>query len=70
MERFGVSMPAVTIRLERTKEDMRKGRRTGWPVSVVGRGGVISEDGTLVAVYLGAELGGAELKGGVRCTRM
>ena len=26
-------MPAVTIRLEMTKQDMRKGRKTGWPVS-------------------------------------
>ena len=34
VERFGVSMPAVTTRFERTKEDMRKGRRTGRPVSV------------------------------------
>jgi len=31
--RLGVSMPAVTTRLEVTKQDMRKGRRTGWPVS-------------------------------------
>jgi hypothetical protein len=31
--RLGVSMPAVTTRLEMTKQDMRKGRRTGWPVS-------------------------------------
>ena len=31
--RFGVSMPAVTTRLEMTKQDMRKGRNTGWPVS-------------------------------------
>ena len=34
--RFGVSMPAVTIRLEMTKHDMRKGRNTGWPVSEEG----------------------------------
>lgn len=26
-------MPAVTTRLERTKHDMRKGRKTGSPVS-------------------------------------
>ena len=26
-------MPAVTMRLEMTKQDMRKGRKTGWPVS-------------------------------------
>ena len=32
--RLGVSMPAVTMRLEMTKQDMRKGRKTGWPVSV------------------------------------
>ena len=32
-ERFGVSIPAVTIRLEMTKQDMRKGRMTGLPVS-------------------------------------
>lgn len=32
--RPGVSIPAVTTRLERTKQDMRKGRRTGLPVSV------------------------------------
>lgn len=31
--RLGVSMPAVTTRLERTKHDMRKGRKTGCPVS-------------------------------------
>ena len=31
--RLGVSMPAVTTRLEMTKQDMRKGRKTGWPVS-------------------------------------
>ena len=29
----GVSMPAVTTRLERTKHDMRNGRKTGCPVS-------------------------------------
>ena len=29
----GVSMPAVTIRFDITKHDMRKGRKTGWPVS-------------------------------------
>lgn len=29
----GVSMPAVTTRLDMTKQDMRKGRKTGWPVS-------------------------------------
>jgi hypothetical protein len=33
--RFGVSMPAVTTRLEITKHDIRKGRKTGRPVSVV-----------------------------------
>jgi hypothetical protein len=33
--RLGVSMPAVTMRLSITKQDMRKGRKTGWPVSVV-----------------------------------
>lgn len=32
--RFGVNMPAVTIKLLMTKQDMRKGRKTGWPVSV------------------------------------
>lgn len=32
--RLGVSIPAVTMRLEMTKQDMRKGRKTGWPVSV------------------------------------
>jgi hypothetical protein len=31
--RPGVSMPAVTTKLERTKEDMRKGSITGSPVS-------------------------------------
>ena len=31
--RFGVNIPAVTTRFERTKLDMRKGRRTGLPVS-------------------------------------
>lgn len=36
MPRPGVSMPAVTIRLEMTKQDIRKGRKTGWPVSAVG----------------------------------
>jgi hypothetical protein len=34
-ERPGVSMPAVTTRFVRTKHDMRKGRRTGSPVSSV-----------------------------------
>ena len=29
-------MPAVTTRLEMTKQDMRKGRKTGSPVSGVG----------------------------------
>lgn len=29
----GVSMPAVTTRLEMTKQDIRKGRNTGCPVS-------------------------------------
>ena len=33
--RPGVSIPAVTTRLERTKHDMRKGRNTGSPVSDV-----------------------------------
>lgn len=33
--RLGVSMPAVTTRLEITKHDMRNGRKTGSPVSVV-----------------------------------
>jgi Cu/Ag efflux protein CusF len=32
--RPGVSMPAVTMRFEMTKHDMRKGRKTGSPVSV------------------------------------
>jgi hypothetical protein len=32
-ERLGVSMPPVTIKLDSTKADMRKGRRTGSPVS-------------------------------------
>lgn len=32
-ERFGVSMPAVTTRLVRTKQDIRHGRKTGCPVS-------------------------------------
>ena len=32
--RPGVSMPAVTTRLEITKQDMRKGKKTGSPVSV------------------------------------
>ena len=35
VERFGVSMPPVTTKLEMTKEDMRKGRKTDSPVSVV-----------------------------------
>ena len=30
----GVSMPAVTTRFDITKHDMRKGRKTGLPVSV------------------------------------
>jgi hypothetical protein len=34
VRRPGVSMPAVTMRLQITKQDMRKGRKTGWPVSV------------------------------------
>ena len=32
--RPGVSIPAVTTRLDMTKQDMRKGRKTGCPVSV------------------------------------
>ena len=32
--RFGVNIPAVTIRLLMTKHDMRKGKKTGCPVSV------------------------------------
>ena len=35
VERFGVSMPAVTTRLEMTKHDMRKGKKTGSPVSSI-----------------------------------
>lgn len=31
--RLGVSMPAVTMRFEIMKLDMRNGRKTGWPVS-------------------------------------
>lgn len=31
--RFGVSMPPVTTKLDSTNADMRKGRRTGSPVS-------------------------------------
>ena len=34
VERFGVSIPAVTTKFDRTKDDMRKGRKTGSPVSV------------------------------------
>jgi len=30
-------MPAVTMRLEMTKQDMRKGRKTGCPVSIMVR---------------------------------
>jgi len=30
---FGVSIPAVTTRLEMTKQDIRNGRKTGSPVS-------------------------------------
>jgi hypothetical protein len=30
----GVSIPAVTTRLERTKHDIRNGRKTGSPVSI------------------------------------
>jgi hypothetical protein len=45
--RLGVSMPAVTTRLEMTKQDMRKGRKTGWPVSVCVR-----------SISFGAEGGG------------
>ncbi len=29
-----MSMPAVTMRFEMTKQDMRKGRKTGCPVSI------------------------------------
>lgn len=28
-------MPAVTTRFDMTKQDMRKGKKTGWPVSVL-----------------------------------
>ena len=28
-------MPAVTTRFEITKQDIRKGRKTGWPVSIL-----------------------------------
>ena len=31
--RLGVSMPPVTIKFERTNDDIRNGRRTGSPVS-------------------------------------
>lgn len=34
VDRFGVSIPAVTTRFDKTKADMRKGRKTGSPVSV------------------------------------
>lgn len=30
----GVSIPAVTTRFDKTKQDIRKGRKTGCPVSV------------------------------------
>lgn len=49
--RPGVSIPAVTIRLEMTKQDMRKGRKTGCPVSKLSA----VEDGcATVASYQGA----------------
>ena len=49
--RPGVSIPAVTMRLEMTKQDMRKGRKTDCPVSKLSAG----EDGCDgVASYLGA----------------
>lgn len=35
VDRLGVSMPAVTTKLEMTKQDMRNGKKTGSPVSVV-----------------------------------
>lgn len=54
VERFGVSMPAVTTRLDMTKQDMRKGRKTGSPVSVVVSG--IALNGiVLTEAYLDGE---------------
>jgi hypothetical protein len=29
----GVSMPAVTTKFDKTKHDMRNGKKTGWPLS-------------------------------------
>ena len=45
-----MSMPAVTMRLERTKQDMRKGRKTGWPVSKLS---IVEDDHKAVATYQG-----------------
>ena len=44
-------MPAVTIRLEMTKQDMRNGKKTGWPVSELS---VVEEGGEAVSSYRGA----------------
>lgn len=44
-------MPAVTMRLEMTKQDMRNGRKTGWPVSEMSIG---EEPMEAVASYQGA----------------
>ena len=46
-----MSMPAVTIRLEMTKQDMRNGRKTGWPVSELL---VVEDSRGHVASYQGA----------------
>lgn len=43
-----MSMPAVTMRLEMTKQDIRKGRKTGWPVSELS----IVEDGHKAVAFL------------------
>src|ERR1700750_2643237 len=51
--RLGVSMPAVTTRLDRTKADMRKGRKTASPVSVAVRRRSLSGKGW---AYLGGLL--------------
>jgi hypothetical protein len=55
VRRLGVSMPAVTMRLQMTKQDMRKGRKTGWPVSA--NLSAVSQVWKETKALIGADLG-------------
>ena len=59
MDRFGVSMPAVTMRLESTKHDMRKGRKMGRPVS----GWRVESTSFLACQWAGVKGGGGSDEG-------